>query len=132
MRNKIFLLLFLLFSLFPPLFAEGILPFNQQHEKYEDPFYPTSDLTHYIYTAFTTPYSLQWFETYIDSDVRPTFLTYHQDALSLLSTKQIKGVLIDQKESYSIVNVDFDDNTRVSSMWKHLEDGLYVMFSFTT
>ncbi len=131
-RISILLILISIFSL-NSLFSTvpiGKHPYMQHQEMYEDPFYPSSNLTRYIYSCLSKPYSLEWLETYVAKEVRLTFLTYHQEALSLLSTKEILGIIIDQKESYSIVKIDFATGPRIETMWKLNEDGKYLLFSY--
>lgn len=98
-------------------------------ERYEDPFFPTSDLTRFIYKTFSMPYSLSWLETYVDKEMLPTFLMYHQQDISLLLEREIIGVVVTMKESYSIVKIDVEGNGNIESMWRKNDDNRYVMFS---
>jgi hypothetical protein len=108
---------------------KGNLPYINTTERYEDPLHPSSELTRYIYTVFSKPYSLSWLEEYVDSEMRPTFLLYHQKDISLLTETPIIGIITHNKESYSIVRIDFEGDVTIESMWRKNESNKYVMFS---
>ena len=131
--RKALILTILIISLMPiglcALSFKGNLPYMDNGETYEDIVSSSSDLTRFIYQVCSTPYSLSWLEEYVDEQMLPTFLMYHQQDISLLTTKKIIGITIDMKMSYSIVKIDGEDNLFSESLWRKNEDGQYVMFS---
>ena len=124
------IILITIFSFFLSAYSvKGNLPYMNQGERYEDPFFPSSELTPFIYYVFSTPYSLTWLEEYVDDEIIPTFLTYYQEDVSELTQSDIIGITINYKESYSIVKIDFEIGVRVETMWRKNEEQRYVMFS---
>jgi len=131
--KKVLILIIIIISIFSfslsAYSVKGNLPYMNQSERYEDPFFPSSELTPFIYHVFSTPYSLTWLEEYVDDEIIPTFLAYYQEDVSELTQSDIIGITINYKESYSIVKIDFKIDVRVETMWRKNEEQRYVMFS---
>ncbi len=127
--KKILLIIISLFFVSHFSFA-GNLPILKDGQRYEDPLYPSSNLTIYIYKAFSEPYSIEWVETYVDSEIIPTFLMYHEKEVSSLLEEEIIGVILLHKESYTISKIDFKNGVRIEVLWRKSDEKRYVMFSF--